>query len=188
MGFPMRRATLVTAILALTSAASGQNQCTCEVVNQAVVTQESGQCTIPGQGAVACVSAVLGTIPGSVNPSHGSCEKQVGETWICGPGTTACTYQPIRMVVTPTACAGTCFGQPCSEAKLDGASFNPAEYVCAGDPSVDIDVGPPPNLSTVCGTPDTDRYVKLFNTKGACIFAMRYRFGCHQCSAIAGDG
>jgi len=158
-----------------------QDTCRCEVVNAFDVTTKGGTCFIPGMGNVPCVTAVLGPPPSGAAPDHGTCKVKVGEVWVCN-GAGVCAYQDVQVMVTPVACASSCLGGTCSEAKLDGSSFNPQKFICAGGLSVSIQVGPGAT-SNVCGTPDRDQYVKFFEPSGAVVFEIRFRFGCHACRA-----
>lgn len=162
------------------------SQCVCEVVNSFQVVQAAGGCSIPGQqGTVACVTAVLGSIPGAANPASGTCSLYRGERYVCGPETTACTYRTIRVVMTPVSCASGCFGQQCATVKLDGTA---AGTVCSGGPEQVFDVPPPSNMGSECGTPDQDRWLNVYAKDGSIVLQVRLRFGCHQCPAITNDG
>lgn len=176
--------TLLVSILCSLPAA-GQ-QCSCQVVNRADVTQASGSCSLPGQGTVPCFTAQVGSIPGNAIPQSGTCAKNNGETWLCGPETKNCEYTSIRMVVVPTPCARTCIGAASTTPKLEATSM-PAFTVHSGGPAVNVDVLPG-NISAECGTPDTSRYVRYYNTKGAVILELRFTWGCHHCPAVASDG
>jgi hypothetical protein len=157
-----------------------QNPCECEVTNRYDVVTASGTCFIQGQGQVSCVTAVLGSIPGGRLAAPGICLRQAGEATIC-PGPGQCTYAPIRVVVTAVSCASSCLGGACMEAKLDGVSYTPAVFVCAGAPGVNVDCTPGA-AGNSCGAGDFDRFATLKDSKNRTVFEIRFRFGCYDCS------
>lgn len=159
--------------------------CMCEVVNKFTLEISPGNCNLPGQGSVPCFTVVLGTIPNSTPPESGVCSHVIEEVTICGP-LTNCSFRTVRVVITPTACSSACLGATCRILQLDG---NPTGMsVCEGASNFNVDVGPPPNMASACGTNDKERALTVHAANGALIMKAVFTFGCHQCASLLGDG
>lgn len=185
---PMKKLLPVAVLSLFVGVASAQGSCACPVTNQGTVTTASGTCVIVGQGSIACFQMAIGSVPGAGTPAPGHCAHKVGETWVCNPPETGCTYQPIRFVITAASCFASCGARNPSRPTYSPPSSAPQSIPILGAGGTqNYDVNPPGTAANNCGSPPTDVLIQFTNNAGSVIFEVRARFQCGQCSAKVND-
>jgi hypothetical protein len=182
---------IVAIALALSSfvtAAPGQGDCVCAVVNKATVTTASGSCPEPGQGSIKCFVMTLGSFPGAGPATPGSCIKQNEEGgWVCGPTADSCTFHGVRMFVTAAPCSASCGAYHGMIPKFSDPFFEAGGTTTLSIGGIGI-VDVKPSADKSCGSPKKDVSVEFKSAVGAVVFELRVRFSCLQCKELATDG